>query len=70
VARDGRRRQPYHNDDHALSRASFGVIEISKATLCRERKVAFFITARRRFSRGPCAQFELGERVCCESVGP
>ena len=61
MAGDRRRRQPHHYDDRTLSRAAFGAIKISKATLCPERKVAFFITARGRFSRGPYVRLESRE---------
>ena len=65
MARDGRRRQP-----DALSRAALGAIEITKATLCPERNVAFFVAPRGRSFRVPCVRFESGERVCCASVRP
>ena len=66
------RRRHYDDHHHALSRAAFGAIDISKATLCPERKVAFFVAARGRFFRfrGWYVRFEPRERVCCESVGP
>jgi len=50
VARDGRGSQRHHDGHHTLSRAAFGAIDISKATLCPERKVAFFVADAERVS--------------------
>ena len=69
MARDGRGSRR-HYDDHTLSRTASGSIKITKATLCPERKVAFFVAPRERFSRGREVRFESREGVCCKSVGP